>query len=302
MNDNVPNNPEYWVSRVEASHHDLGTAYISYTGLRNDDFRPFVYKTTDFGETWTSLAGGLPSGSVNVIREHHQNPDLIFLGTELQVWVSNTGGESWTSMKLDMPTVPVHDMKIQERDNDLVVGTHGRGIYIADIAPLAELTPTVLAQSAYLFTPEPEIRWIATDRMNYSSSNFDGESEKAGASLFYYLTNDAAVTLTVYQGHVPIRVIEHDGTAGINQVQWDMEKRIERTAAEQESLAAGGNGGRGGRGGGGFGRGGPSAAERMQFVISDAVPGEYRVVLSANGMDYESTVTILKDEWWAERR
>jgi photosystem II stability/assembly factor-like uncharacterized protein len=302
VNDNVPNNPEYWVSRVEASHHDLGTAYISYTGLRNDDFRPFVYKTTDFGETWTSLAAGLPSGSVNVVREHHQNPDLIFLGTELQVWVSNTGGESWTSMKLDMPTVPVHDMKIQERDNDLVVGTHGRGIYIADIAPLAELTPTVLAQSAHLFTPEPEVRWIATDRMNYSSSNFDGESEEPGASLFYYLTNDAAVTLTVYQGHIPIRVIEHGGTAGINQVQWDLEKWIERTTAEQERLAAAGDGGRGGRGGGGFGRGGPSAAERMQFVISDAVPGEYRVVLSANGMDYESTVTVLKDEWWAERR
>ncbi len=122
------------MSRVEASHHELGTAYISYTGYRNDDFRPFVYKTTDFGETWTSIAANLPEGPVNVIREHHQNPDLLFVGTEFQVWVSNNGGQRWTSMKLDMPTNPVHDIKIQERDNDLVVGTHGRGIYIADIA------------------------------------------------------------------------------------------------------------------------------------------------------------------------
>jgi photosystem II stability/assembly factor-like uncharacterized protein len=302
VSDNIPDNPDYWVSRVEASHHELGTAYVTFTGYRNDDFRPFVYRTTDFGASWTSIAANLPDGSINVIREHHQNPDLLFIGTELQVWVSNTGGEDWTSMKLDMPTVPVHDMKIQERDNDLVVGTHGRGIYIADIAPLAELTPAVLEQSAYFFTPEPEIRWVATDRMNYSSSNFDGESEEAGASLFYYLMSDAAVTLTVYQGQLPISVIEHEGTAGINSVQWDMLKRIERTPEEQERRQAAGNG-RGGRGGGGggFGRGGPSAAERAKYEISDALPGDYRVVLSVNGADFERMLTVLKDEWWTER-
>ena len=86
LNANIPNNPEYWVSRVEASHHELGTAYVSYTGYRRDDFRPFVYKTTDFGETWTDISANLPDGPVNVIREHHQNPDLLFLGTEFQVW------------------------------------------------------------------------------------------------------------------------------------------------------------------------------------------------------------------------
>ncbi|MCH7945825.1 MAG: hypothetical protein IIC73_07410, partial [Armatimonadetes bacterium] len=79
LNDNIPNNPEYWVSRVEASHHDLGTAYVTYTGYRNDDFRPFVYKTTDYGETWTSITANLPNGPVNVIREHHVNPDLLFV-------------------------------------------------------------------------------------------------------------------------------------------------------------------------------------------------------------------------------
>ena len=299
LNDNIPGNPEYWVSRVEASHHDLGTAYVSYTGYRNDDFRPFVYKTTDFGETWTSLASGLPSGPVNVIREHHQNPDLLFLGTEFQVWVSNTGGSNWTSMKLDMPTNPVHDMKIQERDNDLVVATHGRGVYIADIAPLADLTPDIMVQDAFLFEPEDEIRWIATDRMNYSSSNFDGESEEPGASLFYYLRDDANVTLTVYQGQVPITEIEHEGTSGINVVQWDLLKRIERSEEEQERMRAEG-GGRGG--GGGFGRGGPSPAERARYAISDAPPGDYRVVLSVNGQEHERSVTVLKDEWWADRR
>lgn len=299
LNDNIPNNPEFWVSRVEASHHDLGTAYVTYTGYRRDDFRPFVYKTTDFGETWTDISANLPDGPVNVIREHHQNPDLLFLGTEFEVWVSNNGGAAWTSLKLDMPTNPVHDMKIQERDNDLVVATHGRGVYILDIAPFAELTPAVVTQDAYFFTPEPEVRWVAADRTNYSFSNFEGESEEPGASLFYYLGQAADVTLTVYQGQVPISVIEDEGSAGINVVQWDMLKRIERSAEEQERLRAQGN--QGGGGFGGFG-GGPSAAERMQYAISDAAPGEYRVVLTVGGRSWERTVEILRDEWWEDRR
>lgn len=298
LNDNIPNNPEYWVSRVEASHHELGTAYISYTGYRRDDFRPFVYKTTDFGATWSDISANLPDAPVNVIREHHQNSDLLFVGTEMQVWVSNSGGDEWTSMKLDMPTNPVHDMKIQERDNDLVVATHGRGIYVADIAPLVELTPAVVEQDAFFFTPEPEIRWVAHDRTNYSSSNFPGESEEAGASLYYYLNGDADVTLTVFQGQVPVSVIETEGTAGINAVQWDMLKRIERSAEEQERMRESGAN----QGGGGFGRGGPSPAERMRYAISDAPPGEYRVVLSVNGQSFERTIEILRDEWWEERR
>lgn len=301
VSENIPNNPHYWVSRVEASHHALGTAYVTYTGYRNDDFRPFVYKTTDYGATWTSIAANLPDGPVNVIREHHENPDLLFVGTEFQVFVSNTGGANWTSMKLDMPTVAVHDMKIQERDDDLVVATHGRGIYIADIAPLAELTPAVLAADAHLFAPEPEVRWVASDRMNYAFSNFEGESEEEGASLFYYLRNAGDVSITLYQGQVPISVIEDEGSAGVNVVQWNMQKWIERSAAEQERMREA-RSGQGGGGGGGFQRGGPSAANRIRYAISDAAPGTYRVVLSVNGRDYESSITILQDEWWEERR
>jgi photosystem II stability/assembly factor-like uncharacterized protein len=303
LNDNIPDNPEYWVSRVEASHHDLGTAYVTYTGYRNDDFRPFVYKTTDFGETWTSIAANLPGGPVNVIREHHRNPELLFLGTEFQVWVSNDGGARWTSLKLDMPTSPVHDMKIQDRDDDLVVATHGRGIYILDIAPLSGLTPAVLAADAHLFEPEPEVRWVADDRTSYASSNFEGESEDPGASIFYFLRDQAAdsATVTVYQGALPVAEIKGPAEAGIHRVQWDMQKRVERTEAEQERLRAEAGRG-GGGGGGGRGRGGVSEEDRIRYAISDAAPGVYRVVLSAGGTTLESTVTVLRDEWWRERR
>jgi hypothetical protein len=304
LNDNIPDNPEYWVSRVEASHYDMATAYVTFTGYRNDDFRPFVYKTTDYGRTWTSIASNLPSGPVNVIREHHENPDLLFVGTDFQVWVSNDGGDRWTSLKLDMPTVPVHDMKIQEREDDLVVGTHGRGIYVLDIAPLAELTSDVLAEDEYFFEPEPEVRWIADDRTNYSSSNFDGESEEPGASLYYYLSDDAngEVKFTVYQGAVPISEIEGESSAGIHSVQWDMQKRLERSEAEQERLRAESEARRGGEAGGFRGRGGPSREERIRYEFSDAPAGTYRIVMSVDGREYERTVTIVKDEWWRDRR
>jgi photosystem II stability/assembly factor-like uncharacterized protein len=296
LNDNIPNNPEYWVSRVEASHHDLGTAYVAYTGYRRDDFRPFVYKTTDFGETWTDISSNLPDAPVNVIREHHANPDLLFVGTEFQVWVSNTGGNSWTSMKLDMPTTPVHDMKIHERDDDLIVATHGRGIYVADLAPLAELTPAVLAQEAHVFQPEPEILWMGDDRTNYAFSNFAGQSEAPGASMYYYLRDDADVSVAVYQGDQVVRQIEAGGSAGIHVVQWDLQKWIERSAEEQERMRAETDQG------GGFGRGGPSREDRIRFAISDATPGSYRVVVTVNGTEHEATFDVLPDEWWQERR
>lgn len=300
VNDDIPNNPEYWVSRVEASHHDPGTAYVSYTGYRRDDFRPFVYKTTDFGQTWTSIASNLPPGPVNVIREHHENPDLLFVGTEYQVWVSNDGGARWTSLKLDMPTNPVHDMKIQERDDDLVVATHGRGIYIVDLAPFAELTAPVLASNAHLFEPEPEIRWVGNDRTNYAFSNFDGESEEEGASLYYYLGDDASnVSLAIYQGRLMVSELEAAADEGLHKIQWDLTRRVERSAEEQERMREQmGSGG----GGGGFFGGGQSREERIRYETSDAPPGDYRVVLTVDGQTFEETLTVLKDEWWEERR
>ena len=297
LNANIPDHPDYWVSRVEASHHDPATAFVTFTGYRNDDFRPFVYMTTDFGATWRSISANLPSGPVNVIREHHANPDLLFVGTEFQVWVSNDRGRRWTSLRLDMPTAAVHDMKIHERDDDLVVATHGRGIYVLDIAPLAGLTSSVLAQEAHLFQPEPEIDWIASDRTNYASSNFEGESEEPGASLYYWLRGDADVTLTIYQGGLAIRQIEAEGTPGIHVAQWDLQRWIERSPEEQEQMRSRRGGG---GGGGGFGRG-PSAEDRIRYDISDAAPGQYRVVLTVGGTSHERTVTVMKDEWWNER-
>ncbi len=122
VSDKIAGNPGYWVSRVEASSSDPGTAYVAYTGLRNDDFRPFLYKTTDYGQTWTSIAGNLPNEPINVVREDPKNRQLLFVGTDFAVWTSLDGGKTWLKMKANMPTVAIYDLKIHPRESDLIVG------------------------------------------------------------------------------------------------------------------------------------------------------------------------------------
>jgi hypothetical protein len=313
LNANIPNHPNFWVSRVEASRHQPGTAYVTFTGYRNDDFRPLVYRTTDYGQTWTSIAANLPPGPINVIREHHTNPDLLFVGTEFQVFVSVDGGASWISMKNNMPTQPVHDMHIHPRENDLIVATHGRGIYIADISALEALTPQVLAANAHFFQPESKVRWIADDRTNYSSSNFDGQSEPIAIVLYYHLRNRApgGVKFTVYQGNLAIAEIDGSAEPGLHTSQWDMSKRVERSQDEIQRLLAqrggrgGGAGGGGGGGAGGGGRGGQAGGavpDNVRYATSSAPPGVYRVVMTAGDQTFERTVRIIKDEWVMGRR
>src|SRR5690606_12731448 len=146
-----------YVSRVIASAHDEATAYATFDGHRNNDFKPYVYKSTDYGRTWTSITSNLPEfGSVQVIREHHRNPNLLFVGTEFGVFVSTNGGASWSRLAGGFPTVAVHDMLIHPRENDLVIGTHGRGIWILDdITPLEQLATASRTTIAHVFTPRP---------------------------------------------------------------------------------------------------------------------------------------------------
>jgi hypothetical protein len=284
VNDNIPNNPEYWVSRVEASHSDPGTAYVSFTGMRRDDFRAFVFKTTDFGESWTDISGNLPEEPVNVIREHHQNPNLLFLGTDFAVYASVDGGQSWTKMSNNIPVNPIYDIKIHPRENDLIVATHGRGLYITDISPLAEVNLQTLGQRAFFFQPESKVRWIAPDMSNYASANFDGESEPLEIPFYYWLQSASGgqVTFTVYQGNVPIATVEGPGSAGFHKVAWDMSKTPEGPAQQ------------GPQGGGRF----PGQGRRGQ----PAPVGEYTVVMSVGGQEVTRDVSILKDEWWMNRR
>ena len=296
----------HWISRVAASHHDPAVAYVSATGYRSDDFKPYVWKTTDYGQTWTSIAGNLPNEAVNVIVEDHKNPNLLFVGTDMGLYVSIDGGRAWTRLRNGMPTNPVHDAKIHPRENEIIVGTHGRGIFIADITPLQELTPQVVASDAHLFDIQPTVQWAGSQQPVTASNNYNGESRPAGVAINYYLRSAVqGVTVRVYDGARLIAETPGPGAAGIQTVRWNMQSRRELTEAELAGRGGGGRGGRGGGGGGfggrGGGRGGPAAVifplPAPNTALAAVTPGEYRVVLRVGQRDIEEKAVILKDVW-----
>jgi photosystem II stability/assembly factor-like uncharacterized protein len=124
--------PGKWMSRVVASAYDLGTVYLTQNGKRDDDFTPYVWKSTDYGKTWTSLAKGIPVGPVNVIREDPVRKDILYLGTDMGVFVTTDGGQTWAVLGGNLPTVYAHDLIIHPRDNVIVIATHGRGMWALD--------------------------------------------------------------------------------------------------------------------------------------------------------------------------
>ena len=234
VTENISGNPGYWVSRVEASHHDPGRAYVTYTGRRRDDFHPYVFKTADFGKSWTSIAGNLPDEPINVIVEDHKNPNLLFIGNEKAVWVSINGGQRWSKMQNNMPTQGVHDLVIHPRENDLVVATHGRGFFITDISPLQELTGDVLRKDVHLFEIEPKVQWVMPSQPATSAQNFEGENEVHGVVVNYYLKKKTGggVRIEIYDGTRAINEFRGPGEAGLSNVVWYMTKRRKRTPAE----------------------------------------------------------------------
>jgi photosystem II stability/assembly factor-like uncharacterized protein len=127
-----------WVSRIVASAFDIGTVYMTQNGKREDDFTPFVWKSTNFGETWVSIVGNIPLGPVNVIREDPVDKNILYVGTDLTVYVTKDGGKTWNVLGGNLPTTYVHDLIIHPRDNIIVIATHGRGMWALDANPVNE--------------------------------------------------------------------------------------------------------------------------------------------------------------------
>ncbi len=324
VRDKIQGHPGHWVSRVAASNLSPGTAYVTMTGLRSDDFRPFIWKTTDFGQTWTSIAGNLPQDAINVVRESPRNADVLFAGTDTGVFVTIDGGKAWTRLKGAplqaaggggrgggggaagatarprgvLPTVPVHDLKIHPRDRELIAGTHGRGIWIADISEIEELTPAVRNADAHLFEIDPVIAWEVGPRGVAAATNFSGVSRPTDMGISYFLKSDVTgdVKVRVYSGSRVIAEVDGAKTAGVNTVRWNLQGRRERIAGE--AVAAAGRGGRGGGGGAGGGRGagaGADAGAAAGFANFAAPTGTYRVVLSVGGREYTQLAQIVPD-------
>jgi photosystem II stability/assembly factor-like uncharacterized protein len=184
-----------YVSRVLASQHDANTVYAAFDNHKRSDFAPYLLKSTDAGRSWTSLKSNLPAnGPVLAIAEDHVNPNLLFAGTEFGVFFTVDGGKKWVQLKGGFPTISVHDLNIQKRENDLVVGTFGRSIYILDnYAPLRSVKPETLAQEAVLFPVKDAMMYIQSQPLGGRGKSFQGESfytaenPAFGATFTYYL-------------------------------------------------------------------------------------------------------------------
>ncbi len=280
VTDRIPGAPELmWVNRIHASKHVDGRIYLAANNYRNDDYANYLWRSDDHGMTWTSITGDLPPERVvRSIKEDPRNPDVLWLGTEFGVWWSPDGGRHWVQLTGGLPTVAVNELLVHPRDNDLVLGTHGRGIWILDQAnALQELTPDVAASAAHLFRIEPaeQIRY-RSHRGHTGNMIFEGENPPDGAIVDYWL-NDAAehVALTVLNdAGVVVATLDTENTRGVHRAVWDLRYGRARPAAS-------------GRGGG-FGRFGGGGRTWVE-------PGLYTVRLDVDGTVHERTVRVHPD-------
>ena len=279
-----------WVTRIEASHHIEGGVYLTVSRHQVDDYRPYVFKTEDFGQTWTSLRGDLPDyGYLHTIRESPLNRDLLFVGSEFGLFVSADGGRKWIPYKGDFPTVAVRDIQIHPREHDLIIGTHGRGVWIIDdIRPLEALTAEAAKSEAILFdVKDVALFSYRTTVDNYSDTGYAGTNSPFGAAVSYYLNASATggkVRLAIKDKagrEVAAPFITRD--AGLNRVYWNLREgpgaAVPAPAAAGAMRGGGGGGGRGGFGG----------------LGSYTLPGEYTAVLEVNGRTMEKPFKVLED-------
>jgi photosystem II stability/assembly factor-like uncharacterized protein len=194
--ESFPGVPEMtYVARIAASQHDANTVYASFDNHKRSDFAPYLLKSTDAGRSWASIKGNLPAnGPVLAIAEDHLNPNLLFVGTEFGVFFTIDGGKKWIQLKGGLPTIAVRDLAIQKRENDLVLATFGRGIYILDdYTSLRNLRPETLTQEAALFPVKDAMMFIQSQPLGGRGKSFQGESFYAadnppyGATFTYYL-------------------------------------------------------------------------------------------------------------------
>jgi hypothetical protein len=267
-----------WVSWVQASSYEAGTAYATFDRHTFGDMAPYLYVTTDFGKTWSPLVTGKDDkgirGYAHVIREDTVDPNLLFLGTEFGLWISVDKGAHWAKFKGGhIPTVAVRDLVIQPRDNDLVLATHGRGIWIVDdITPLRHLTPELASQDAAFVSARPiQQRIEAQGGWPTGAAAFAGDNPPTGAVITYYERRRPLF------GKLKIEVVDSSGKVvgelpastrrGLNRVVWTMHLQPPHVPPAVQLAQSGTQGPR-------------------------TLPGTYTVRLEQNGHTYETQITV----------
>jgi photosystem II stability/assembly factor-like uncharacterized protein len=220
--------PAGHVTRIEASPFDAATAFLSVDRHRQEDYRPYVYVTSDFGETWKALHETLPQeGPVHVVRQDPRNPQLLYVGTEFGLFVSLDAGKDWLPVR-QLPPVAVHDLVVHPRDPELVIATHGRGIYILDVHALQQCTPDVLAKPFWLFRPAAAIAYTPRLLQGLNGAkHFVGNNPPYGATLAVYfrqgVSGEALLQITDPLGEL-VHETRISAKPGIHYLNWNLRR------------------------------------------------------------------------------
>ena len=316
---NLPiKNKETYISGIEASKYDAGTAYVALDGHRDNDHAPYIFKTTDYGKTWTSISGDLPRGNVNSIRQDPVAKNLLYAPTEYGFYVSLNEGTNWMKFMPNIPNVRVDEVVVHPRENDLVLATHGYSIWVMDDITALQQMALAAPTAPTLYKPREAVQW-KVDRRNQTevpgSKYWRGDNMPRGTAITYYLpstANDVLVKIINTATGTDVRTCMGTGNVGLNRFQWTLSGNPQAggggggrgggRGGQPDPPAApaapagpgpctpvpGADGGRGGGGGGGFGGGGGGGIG----------PGVYRVTLSIAGKDVGSqTFSVLEDIW-----
>jgi len=272
------------VSHVEPSRTNASTAYVSFERHMFDDFRPYIFKTTDGGKSWANIAGNLPAKAyVQVVREDPKNTNLLYAGTELGLFASWNGGKDWLPLNLkNLPNVAVHDIMVHPQQNDLILATHGRSLWIFDdVSPIQQMSQQILDSNAYLFSIRPALRFKSMfTRYGIGDKVFNGPNPPAGALITYYLKDkvDEKTTLKLQvfdsSGKLVQDIEKPSREKGLNRVAWNLRfggPEVRRPPTE-EQLAFGG------------GARGPQV-----------LPGTYTVKLTVGDKVFEERVEVKLD-------
>lgn len=265
-----------WVSGIEPSQHEPSRVYAVWNDYRNDDYANYLYVSDDYGQSWSDITGDLPAERVlRTVREDTRNPDVLFLGAEIGLFYSFDRGAHWTELRGGMPTQAFNDLVIHPRDNDLVLGTHGRGVWILDhINALQEMNAEVATSSLHLFTMEPAVQIRRRNEGAHTGDvYFRGTNPPVGGVIDYWLgeaQDSGAVTVTVADGAGdPVAVLEGSGREGMNRLVWDLRHHLASVAGDDA-----------------FFEGLPEPL---------VVPGDYTVTVAVGAQTASATVEVRED-------
>jgi len=268
-----------WVSSIEASRFEPGRAYVVFDGHRSDDDGAYVFVTEDYGQTWKSIKSNLPNRTTRVCREDLFNPDVLYLGTEFNVFASIDRGASWTKINNNLPNVAVHEFAQHPTTGEMVAATHGRSLWVLDVSALRQLSRAKIQSAGSLYTPPTAYRWIPEPTRGRTNVRFAGENPPPGVAIYYSLNGKAekvGLKLVDEQGKV-VRELTTAKGPGLHKLQL--------------ALAGGFGGGRPGGGMGGMGMGQPPGGAARTPIA----PGTYTLVMTVDGQEQRVPLKVERD-------